>query len=816
MILAEVTLGARHWLGGAVLLLVAALAVVVWSYRRGGSQSWVRGAAAVLKGIGIVALAVCLAEPLFTGTRPRPGSNLFLVVADNSRSLQLSDDGERLSRGLTMKDRLAEESSWLTRLAQDFDVRRYLFDTNVRPVKTFAELTLDGEASAIHGTLNSLTERYRGQPVAGILLLTDGNGTDLTDVVLNAKQKLPPIYPVAIGEDRGLVDLSISQVAVSQTNFEAAPVTITATLEGRAVANKQVSLRVLNEAGEEVERRKVEHVLDGEPSVQRFLLKPEKSGISFFTVQAFLNGEETLIEDLRDRRAGGVSPPVEARGDTEVTGGLTPTARQENRISKEATLANNRRIVTVDRGGGPFRVLYVGGRPNWEFKFLRRALDEDDEVKLVGMVRIAKKEPKFAFLGRAGERTNPLFRGFGNKDEQAEQYDQPVLIRLGTKDADELRGGFPKNSDDLFQYHAVILDDIESAFFTQDQLSLMQQFVSRRGGGLLMLGGNHSFGEGGYQRTAVGDMLPVYLDRGDPTAADAGYRLLLSREGWLQPWVRLRTNESDEAKRLTAMPEFKSLNSVQSIKPGASVLAQVTSGDGKDLPALVVQPFGRGRTAALLIGDLWRWNLKRTDHTESDLEKSWRQTVRWLVSDVPGRVEVESKRSSTGSTLAVQVLVRARDAQFEPLDNANVALRVQTPDDHKIELVAESSDRSPGQYEALFAPRAPGVYRATITVTAADGSEVGQREIGWTVEPQTEEFRTLAVNRPMLEKLAKQTGGEVIALDDLDSFVSSLPNRKIPVTETWTYPLWHQSSVFLLAITCLIGEWGLRRWRGMP
>ena len=783
MILAEVTLGARHWLGGAVLLVVAALAVVIWSYRRGGLRSWVRGVAAVLKGIGIVALAVCLVEPLFTGTRPRPGSNLFLVVADNSRSLQLSDSGNRQSRGQAMKEGLAEESSWLTRLSQDFDVRRYVFDTNVRPAKTFSELTLDGESSAINGTLIALGDRYRGQPVAGILLLTDGNGTDLLDVAMDDKQKLPPLYPVAIGADRGLVDLSVSQVAVSQTNFEAAPVTITATLEGRAVANKEVGLRVLNEAGEEVERRKVEHVRDGEPSVQRFLLKPEKSGISFFTVQAFLNGEEKLTEN--------------------------------NAASKEATLANNRRIVTVDRGGGPFRVLYVGGRPNWEFKFLRRALDEDDEVKLVGMVRIAKKEPKFAFLNR-GERTNPLFKGFGNKDEQAENYDQPVLIRLGTKDADELRGGFPKSSDDLFQYHAIVLDDIEAAFFTQDQLSLLQQFVSRRGGGLLMLGGNHSFGEGGYQRTAVGDMLPVYLDRGDPTAADAGYRLLLSREGWLQPWVRLRTNETDESKRLTSMPEFKSLNGVQAIKPGASVLAQVTSADGKESPALVVQPFGRGRTAALLIGDLWRWNLKRTDHTESDLEKSWRQTVRWLVSDVPGRVEVESRRSSTGSTPAVQVLVRARDAQFEPLDNANVALHVQTPDGHKIELVAESSDRSPGQYEALFAPRAPGVYRATILVTAADGSEVGQREIGWTVEPQTEEFRTLAANHPLLEQLAKQTGGEVIALDNLDSFVSSLPNRKIPVTETWTYPLWHQSSVFLLAITCLIGEWGLRRWRGMP
>ena len=784
-VIAEVTLGARHWLVGAALLSAVALVAVVTAYRRTGTQSSARVLATMLKVVAIVSLAVCLVEPLFTGTRPRPGSNLFLVVADNSRSLQLADSGSDQSRGQQMKESLADESSWLTRLAQDFDVRRFLFDTTVRPAKSFAEVTLDGEASTINSTLVSLADRYRGQPVAGILLLTDGNGTDWSDITIGGPQPqlLPPVYPVAIGTDNGLVDLSVSQVAVSQTNFEAAPVTITATLEGHSVGSYEVGLRVLNEAGEEIERRKIDRLHDGEPSVQRFLIKPEKSGISFYTVQAFLNGEEKLGE----------------------TDGA----------SKEATLANNRRIVTVDRGGGPFRVLYLGGRPNWEFKFLRRALDEDDEVKLVGLIRVAKKEPKFTFQSRGGERTNPLFRGFGNNDDEAEQYDQPVLLRLGTKDADEISGGFPKSSEELFQFHAVILDDIEASFFTQDQLSLLQQFVSRRGGGLLMLGGNHSFGEGGYQRTAVGDMLPVYLDRGDPLAIRAQYRLLLSREGWLQPWVRLRTNEQDESIRLAAMPEFKSLNSVQSIKPGASVLAQVTGADGRNIPAMVVQPFGRGRTASLMIGDLWRWNMRRDDPTQSDLEKSWRQTVRWLVSDVPGRVEVESRRTSTGSSPAVQIVVRARDAQFEPLDNANIAIRVQAPDGHKIELVAESSDRLPGQYETLFAPRAPGVYRATITVTAADNSEVGQREIGWAVEPQTEEFRTLAVNRPMLEQLAKQTGGEVLSLNDLDRFVQSLPNRKIPVTETWTYPLWHQSSVFLFVFCCLVGEWGLRRWKGM-
>ena len=79
-------------------------------------------------------------------------------------------------------------------------------------------------------------------------------------------------------------------------------------------------------------------------------------------------------------------------------------------------------------------MLYVSGRPNWEYKFLHRAVEADEQTQLVGLIRIAKREPKFEFRGRAGESSNPLFRGFGNQSkEEIERYDQPVLVRLNTR-----------------------------------------------------------------------------------------------------------------------------------------------------------------------------------------------------------------------------------------------------------------------------------------------------------------------------------------------------------------------------------------------
>jgi hypothetical protein len=109
-----------------------------------------------------------------------------------------------------------------------------------------------------------------------------------------------------------------------------------------------------------------------------------------------------------------------------------------------------------------------------------------------------------------------------------------------------------------------------------------------------------------------------------------------------------------------------------------------------------------------------------------------------------------------------------------------------------------------------------GPHHAEVVVTAEDGSEIGRREAGWVSEPETEEFQKLNPDRELLNDLAARTGGEVIELDRLDSFVDSLPNRKIPITEPWVYPLWHQWTVFAFAIGCLVGEWGLRRWNGLP
>ncbi len=357
---------------------------------------------------------------------------------------------------------------------------------------------------------------------------------------------------------------------------------------------------------------------------------------------------------------------------------------------------------------------------------------------------------------------------------------------------------------------------MEAGFFTQDQLTLLRNFVSHRGGGLLMLGGPDSFADGKYDRTPVGELLPVYLNRRDAAPpGDPEYRLVLTREGWLQPWVRTRKTEDEERRRLDAMSSFRTLSRVGDIKPGAVVLSEVRDAAGETAPALVAQQFGKGHVAALLIGDLWRWGIRRADPAEDDLDRSWRQTVRWLVGDVPGRVDVAVRPRDDATSPAVEIAVRVKDAEYRPLDNAKVALRITLPGGDALALDAAPAGGEAGAYAASYVAKQPGPYRVAAAATAPDGSAVGEREAGWAAQPAADEFNRLEPDRDFLKSIAAKTKGELVDGDRLDSFVASLSSRDAPITEPWTSPLWHHPLYFLVAIACLSAEWGLRRVNGL-
>lgn len=803
------------WLLPAMLSAIVLGAALIWALRGSSGERWVRLLCAALKIAGVAALVWCVLEPMAVSQRARPGANFFALMADNSQSLRIKDPGASQSRGELLRQTLTgDPNGWRSALEENFQVRRYFFDSRLQSTRDFSELNFDGHASAIANALRTAAEHWRGQPVAGVLLFTDGIATDTGAEALDLSG-LPPVYPVVAGTDGEIKDLALRKVSVSQTAFEDAPVTIQAEVAATGFPGENIVTRVTEVAAggmtiptnnaaptdfhltgaSNVVAQVSQQAVDGDATLNfRFQIQPDQPGLHFYEVETRTRSE-----------AGSAAGPTQ-----------------------EATLVNNRQMVVVDRGQEPLRILYVTGQPNWEFKFLHRAVADDPQVHMVALFRVARREPKFVFRGRAGESSNPMFRGFEHPDEDTPRYDQPVVIPQYTRDPMELHDGqFPKTAEQLFQYDGIILDDIEAEFFTHEQMELMQRFVAERGGGLMMLGGADSFREGNYAGTPVATVLPVYLDRPVTAHLPGEFKFSLTPEGWLEPWTRLRPTESEEKARLDSMPAFEVFNPVAGAKPGATVMATATDTNGETFPALVVQRFGYGRSAAQMIGDYYHYGMGDPDLSK-DRDKSWRQLVRWLVADVPARVEVAAETGANGDPARVRLTVKARDEEYRPLDGAEVKLTVRPvrlqqqegsdvpPDTNVITLTAEPSTSVPGSYEATYIARNAGAYAVETLVTEAEGKVVGRSATGWTCDPGADEFRTLKPNRALLESIAKQTGGEVVAAADLEKFVRQLPERRTPIMETWTRPLWHKPAVLLFVLACFVAEWGLRRWKGLP
>ncbi len=758
------------WLAAVVVVFVIAL---LWfGYRRSALRGWRRLAAMLCKLMALALLALCLLDPLWTRQQPKKGENEVIVLVDTSASLETAEKAGDPTRATQVAAALNSgdtDAEWIKVLGEDFRLRLMTAGSQTRSVPHFRALTFDGTRSDLCRTL--MTLRTGGSNLAAVIVVSDGNATDAS--AWKSEIKGAPVFTVLAGKGAPTPDLALLDATVAVSPFENAPITITSRVAAHGLNGKQATLSALDEKGKAIATEKI--AISGDsPQTVRLRIPVAKPGVSFHRLELKCDGV------------------------------------------KEATMANNTRLLAADRGTGPYRVLYIAGRPNWEYKFLRRAIAGDDDVQMPSIIRIAKREPKFEWRGRAGESVNPLFRGFGARDgEEAQRYDQPVLIRLGTRDAKELTNGFPKSPENLFsEYRAIIIDDLEAAFFTQEQMHLIERFVSERGGALLMLGGQECFQAGGYDHTPIGRMLPVYLDRASSGAPVLDARFNLTREGWLESWMRLRTTHKEDEQRLAAMPAFHSINQTFSIKPGASILATMADASQTSYPAIVAQRFGEGRVGSVLVADMWRWGMQDAD-ARKDMERAWRQLMRWLVVDVADSIAFTAETEPADDE-RLKLAVRVRDRSFRAQSDAIVKIEITQPDGTKSQLFAEPSLKEAGLFEAEYFSAKPGSYRATASVEDAEKRTLlGSRATGWAFDPQADEFARLEPDKALMQRIANESGGQMLMLDEIKKLPELLKNIRVPVEVTLATPLWHSPWVFVILLLLLGAEWFLRRKGGM-
>lgn len=764
--------------------LVCSALFMWWSYRQIRRWNALSVAGFIAKICGIAMLIFILLEPVSIKKVANPGINQIALVVDSSQTMGIvnSQTGSPIHQSFSEWFTSQDGQKWIQDLSGTFKLRFYTVDSQTQLVSDPSDIRFQGISSSLNSGLLQIARSYRDKPLAGVVLMTDGIPTDAA-LSPQELEILPPTFIVPLAPDQMLRDARIEKVTIRESAFEDAPVEVESDTHVVGFNGTLLVCEILRPDGSVVHSQS-EAINSGNfHKAFRASFKPMAKGIQFYKV--------------RLRIAPASSNPVDRQGE-------------------EITELNNSQWITMDHGQKPLRLLYVAGRPNWEFKFLNRAIHEDPLLEMAAIIRIAKREPRFQFKGRTGETSNPLFRGFDKQDEETEKYDQPVLKRLNVRDEQELFDGFPIDEKDLFVYDAIILDDIESAFFTRSQMGLIREFVSRRGGGLFMLGGMESMAEGNYQESPLKDVLPVYLVNRPEVRLGDKLQIALTDEGWLEPWARIRSTQASELSRRDELDPYLAANVTGRQKPGASVIATLLDENGNSQPALVSQRYGRGRSMSLALTDFWRPGMRNPEAME-DVKKAWRQMMRYLVSDVPQRLEL-ALESSDELPFLVETRTTVYNKEYNPQDNARVKIEVTPPNnsDDTWEFETLPSNERSGVLETYFTSREEGPYLVTAEATDEQGIPLGSIQKGWVSNPLANEFRQLSPDREWIQGIAQSTGGKVLPLSDISQLQGLLNKLDLPETKIESTPLWHQPWIMACALILLLAEWGIRRINGLP
>ena len=469
-------------------------------------------------------------------------------------------------------------------------------------------------------------------------------------------------------------------------------------------------------------------------------------------------------------------PPLEA--------GVHRLAVRARPLANEVVTENNEWQTSIEVRAGPDRILYIEGEPRPEFAFLRRAVATDSGVQVVGLMRSAERK----------------------------------FLRLGVRDSLELLGGFPTSREELFSYRAIILGSIEAAFFSADQLRMLADFVSRRGGGLLVLGGRASLSEGAFADTPLADILPLTLTRGEPNVEGPATAMKIrpTRAGESHAALQLRGSVGSSRARWDSLPALTSVNRAGSLRAGATVLlAGQIEGGRADVPVLAWQHYGRGMSAVFAVQDSWLWKMDASIGVEDMTHQTfWRQIVRWLVDDAPAPFEIAASPSRVAPGEPVTLRARLADAYFADINDANVAAIVTTPTGNTITVPLEWSLREDGSYTGRFNAADSGRY--AIAATAKRGTDTTRLASTTLLVDERGADVSQAEQRPaVLRRIANETGGRYYALDDVAKLADDAMFTESGVTVREAKDLWDMPIVFLLLALLLGGEWGYRRWRGL-
>ncbi|HET6882884.1 MAG TPA: glutamine amidotransferase [Pirellulales bacterium] len=431
-------------------------------------------------------------------------------------------------------------------------------------------------------------------------------------------------------------------------------------------------------------------------------------------------------------------------------------------------------FVTVFKGG--LNVLYLEGNLAGEQKFLRHSLDSSPDIHL-----------DFFWFRAEKPETRPA--------------DLPERFEPG-------------------KYDVYIMGDLDSSAFKSEELKSLAVAIER-GAGLIMLGGLHSFGPGGYGNTPLADVLPIEFNRLERQNLDekvredlhlpGPLRMVPTATGLRQYLMKLAAN--DNAGAWQQLPPLVGANRFSGLKPTANVLAESPNKQ----PLLVASDYGAGRVLAFAGDSTWRWWMQ--GH-EAEHKRFWRQVILWLAhkdetNEGAVWIKLVQRRYAPGSR--VEFTAGAETAQGEPITDAQFDAKVVLPGGKTADLRLRHDGDVKGQMTGTFLDtQAVGDYAIAVEAMR-EHQTIGKARARFLVFEQDLELNNPAADVGALEGLAAMTSGKTVAPEQLGRLLEQIKagTKDLEVETQSKDTLWDNWKFFLCFAALLVLEWFLRKKWGL-
>ncbi len=760
---ARTAAGRLGWL--VLLAMIIALAVGVFYsavYAYLGRRRM--AALLVLRFGAICALLLILFKPAVSIQPARGGGLALPVLVDRSASMGTLDHPDLPNRYRQAGEALAAQQE---RLAGHFRVRWYHFAAKVQAVDDVEELLAlepsgpDAEQTNIVHALRRATAGYAPEELAGVLLVSDGLHNAGGDVLDAAGECPVPIYVIGVGSE--------DELAAGRRNVQV--VGVDAPLEAVRDNVTKITARVRLTGWANIPARVV--LSEGDRQV--------------LERQVITDANARTVSVQLDWTPG--EPPESAPAAEGADVRRLRLRVQPN--PAEATAEDNDAEIHVLVTRPSIRVLYVEGTLRPEYKYLRRLLATDPNVKSICLVRLAENR----------------------------------FLSQGSIDGKRLLG-LPRSPEDFDLFDVIILGDLDRTFLTTGQMERIRRFVND-GKALLMLGGRNAFGPGGYGGTPVEAALPVVCGGRAQPQETTPFVPQLTAAGVNSP-VFAGLSEyfhTPSARASKPLPTLLGCVTVVKAKPTASVLAvHPTRGNANGpLVVLAVHNYGAGRAAAFTADTTGRWYRRlRPLGAESPYNKFWGQLIRYLAG-------VESKRRRPGPAVlgrtdrtwlrqgeALKIAALVKNAEGRGENDATVTAALAGPGGREAVVVPLARVAgAAGLYEASYRAEKAGTYTLTLTAVDKQGAKLGEDRLPVIVAPHSRETDRLARDTATLRAIAARRDGryaELSALPDvIDQIIQRQRARLLPAPPARQVRLYNFTLLFLAFVALLTVEWVVRR-----